>query len=611
MGKILRVDLSTGEMHDEALPEEPVLRRYVGGKGLALWYLARETTPAMQAVDPEAPLIFMNGPLSGTAAPSSSDYCVASLHMSIPYAAGAGHSHGFWGAYLKFAGYDGIIFTGVSPRPVYLLIDDGKPELRDASKLWGKGTRDTEHLVKEEIGSPARISVACIGPGGEAVLHGGAIKNDENHGAHKGSPGAVMGSKKLKAIAVTGNAQVPIADPDAFAGVVGVWDQNVRAGRRIVGMGNGGILRGYSAGAGMRFMNRNLTDPTRGQVLHDAFARDTPQWVVEGQPSFNCAIACAYNAKITTGPCAGLTAHLDGGGENIEPAALIGVDDAGTALMLADYFDDQGLDASLSMAVIGAAFEMYDRGLITKEDVDGLDLRWGNFEAAMELLEKMMRREGVGAELATGMKQAVRALHPDGGRFLAHVKGSGFNFHDWRGNWPVLLGQVLAGTGPSWHGAGIGEPELIPPSEPFDPEGKAAAVVATQPKKIWEDSTGVCWFAAWGTADSINLVPQALAACTGWSDFTTEEALQVGERITNLMRLIYLRRGFTKDDELDVGEKMLDGLIEKPETAMRPHLPRMVDEYYEMMGWNVATGAPRPETVKRLGLEEFAVSVVL
>jgi aldehyde:ferredoxin oxidoreductase len=147
MGKILRVDLSTGTMRDEELPDEAVLRKFVGGKGLALWYLVRETTPAMHATDPEVPLIFMSGPLAGTAAPSSSDYCIASLNFSVPYAAGTGHAHGFWSAYLRFAGYDGIIFTGVSPKPVYLWIDGGKVDLRDAGHLWGRGTRDTEHLI--------------------------------------------------------------------------------------------------------------------------------------------------------------------------------------------------------------------------------------------------------------------------------------------------------------------------------------------------------------------------------------------------------------------------------------------------------------------------------
>jgi aldehyde:ferredoxin oxidoreductase len=282
------------------------------------------------------------------------------------------------------------------------------------------------------------------------------------------------------------------------------------------------------------------------------------------------------------------------------------VEDAGTAMMLADYFDDMGIDGSISIAVIAAAMELYEKGMITREDLDGLDLRFGNHEAAMELLEKMMRREGVGAELGGGMKQAMQALHPDGGKFLVHVKGAGINFHDWRGNWPILLSDIVAGAGPSWQGLGIGENELAPPSEPFDPSGKAEAVRNTQPKKIWEDVLGVCWFSMWGVEDAITLSSRALAAATGWSDFSAEEAMRVGDRVNNLMRLIYVKRGFTKEDELDVGPKLLTGLLEQPETAIGPHLRDMIDEYYTLMGWDVATGAPTPETISRLGLEEFA-----
>jgi aldehyde:ferredoxin oxidoreductase len=356
-------------------------------------------------------------------------------------------------------------------------------------------------------------------------------------------------------------------------------------------------------------MFKNLTDPGRGQPLHDSFARDLPQWIVEPQPSFNCTIACAYNAKITTGPCAGFTAQLDGGGENLEPAALLGVEDAGTVLMLADYWDDMGIDASIPAAVIAALMEMYEKGLISSEDIDGIDLTWGNFEAVMELVDKMIAREGVGAKLATKMTDAVRAIHPDGGQFLVHIKGGGMNLHDWRGAWNILFSDMVAGAGPSWQGLGVGEKDLIGEAgntPPFDPSGKAAAVKASQPKKVWEDSLGICWFAAWGVEDSLNLTSKALAAATGWSDFTADEALTVGDRITNMMRLMYAKRGFKKEDEFEVGSKLTGGMEDMPESAMAPHVQGMIDEYYELMGWDVATGRPKIETIRKLGLEEFA-----
>ncbi len=214
---ILRVDLGTGEIRKDDLPEEKVLRQYIGGTGLALYYLLKEAPAGASATDPRTPLIFMTGPLAGTAAPSSSNYVVVSFHYETPYAAGTGHSHGFWAAYLKHAGYEGIIITGRAAAPVYLWIDDGAVQLRDAGAVWGKDTRETERRIKAELGGePEKISVACIGPAGEALLPGAMIKNDRNHGAGKGSPGAIMGSKNLKAIAVRGTGTVPIAKPDCI-----------------------------------------------------------------------------------------------------------------------------------------------------------------------------------------------------------------------------------------------------------------------------------------------------------------------------------------------------------------------------------------------------------
>jgi aldehyde:ferredoxin oxidoreductase len=211
MGKLLRVDLTAGRCVKAPLPDDAVLRKYVGGIGLGMRILMDETTPKVKATDPEAPIMFMTGPLTGTSAPSSSNLAIVCLNYDTPYAVATGHSHGYWAAYLKHAGYDGVIVTGKAKKPVYLWIDDDKVEIRDAAKVWGKDTRETERLIKRELGDEEKISVACIGPAGEAMLHGASVKNDRNHGAHKGSVGAVMGSKHLKAIAVRGTGQVMAA----------------------------------------------------------------------------------------------------------------------------------------------------------------------------------------------------------------------------------------------------------------------------------------------------------------------------------------------------------------------------------------------------------------
>ena len=624
MPKLLRVDLTARTTREEALPDEAVLRKVIGGTGLALHYLLRETTARSKPTDPETPLIFMTGPLAGTPAPSSANYVVVSLNYDVPYAAGTGHSHGFWAARLKHAGYEGVIVTGRAASPVYLWIEDGRAEIRDAQAVWGQDTRETERLIKRELGgNEAEISVACIGPAGEALLHGASVKNDRNHGAGKGSPGAVMGAKRLKAIAVRGSGRVPLFRSSAFLDTVSQWEQNLfyqpEGGTAPVGalVHNAGITRKYHLVGELSLLaGKNLTDPEWGKLYGRNYVEGCAEWLVEPQPSYNCKIACSYNVRMTSGPYAGYTASLCGGGENTEGAAgLIGVEDAGAAVMMTDFYDAMGLESSTAGALVAAAFEAYNRGLISKQDTGGLELTWGNHEAAMELIHQIIRHEGFGGRLTgDGLKEAARVLGKGAEKFLLHVKGAGYNLHDWRPVWSVLLGQVIAGAGPCWQAPGVDawttEPDFGYKGHPEGtiPEGKPEAVRLTQMKKLWEDCLGVCWFACWGVRDVTKLAPRALGQAVGWEDFTTEEALAVGERVINMMRLLYLRRGFTKADELDLSPRLLEAPASGAAAgkSIAPHLKGMVEEYYQLMGWDPATARPRPETLNRLGLEAYA-----
>ena len=222
---ILRVDLSAQTVTREPLPPEETVRKYVGGIGLGLLYLLREAPPKGKATDPDVPLIFMNGPLTGTPAVNSSDVTIVSFHHITPYSAAVGHTHGFWAARLKHAGHEGVILTGRASKPTYLWIDDDNVEFRDAGNVWGQDTRETERLIKIELGDDKEISVACIGPAGEAGIAGAMIKNDRNHGAGKGSLGTTMGAKNLKAIAVRGTSTVPLSDASGLVETVVEWEK--------------------------------------------------------------------------------------------------------------------------------------------------------------------------------------------------------------------------------------------------------------------------------------------------------------------------------------------------------------------------------------------------
>lgn len=636
--KVLRVDLGRGTVATEPLPDEEVLRRYIGGTGLALYYLLTETPPDARPTDAVTPLIFMTGPLAGTQAPSSSNWVVCSLHYDVPYAAGTGHGHGNWAAYLKHAGYEGIIVTGRSRRPIYLWVDDDRVELREAAHLWGKDTRETERLIKEELGGdPEQISVACIGPGGEALLYGASIKCDRNHGAGKGSPGAIMGSKRLKAVAVRGTGRVPVAHPEAFLETVAEWEGNLDPPpeRRDPNMGagfwlkDGGITQRYTRlGEVHRVAFKNLLDPLGGQEYALRYVEGCSRWKVTPRGSYNCPIKCAYDVTITDGPYAGLVASLCGGGENTEGSAgVIGVLDPAVALAMTEHYDALGLESATVGCVLGMAFEAYSRGLITRADTGGLELTWGNHEAAVALIDQMLKREGFGALLAEGLRGAAAAIATrrelDGRlqreleRIAVHVKGTGINLHDWRPFWSFLFGQFIASAGPCHQAQGAdlyADQELgvrEPMKSPVDSRDEALAKIPyvrrSQLKKLWEDCLGVCWFACWGVRDVIRLSSRAIGQAVGWDDFTPEEALTVGERVVNLMRIVYSRRGFTKNDEFDISPRLLEpppgGRAEGKTLA--PFLPDMVDEYYRQMGWDVKTGLPGPELLERLGMGDF------
>ncbi|HJN88029.1 MAG: aldehyde ferredoxin oxidoreductase C-terminal domain-containing protein [Dehalococcoidia bacterium] len=621
---ILRIDLREETVVKEPLPSEEVLRKYVGGTGLGLYYLLRDAPQQAEATDPDAPLIIMLGPLTGTPAVNSSDWTTICFNLSIPYSAGVGHGHGFWGAFLKHAGHEGIILTGRAEKPSYLWIDDDRVEIRDATHLWGLSTRETERRLKLELGDEENISVACIGPAGEAQLPGAMVKADRNHGSGKGSPGAVMGSKNLKAIAVRGTGAVPLFDPAGLVETSAKWEENLALSAPW--LQDGGMTRSYGDpwGKALRVAAKNMTDPEWGSEFAQKYVDACARWKITPQPSYNCKISCAYDVEITDGPYTGFVGSPCGGAENMEgAAAIIGVDDPNGIVIMTDYYDAMGLESGQFGTILGAVYEAYNEGILTLEDTDGLDLTWGNWESAMELIDRTIRREGIGAKLAGGTKAMPDALGGEKGleeemrAKVLDIKGEGVVMHDHRQFWSVFFGEIVAGTGPSIQGTGadanprpeVGYPEKTP-GVAHDTEealGKVEPVRKTQFAKLWNDSLGVCMFGVRGVKESTDLTSKCLAQAVGWEDFSAQEALDVGERITNLMRLVYARRGFLKSDEFDISPKHLEPPPAGPSKGLsiEPYLPAMVDEYYRLLGWNVDTGLPTPETLKRLGMEEF------
>jgi len=614
IGKILRVDLTTGYIGTEELPDENILRKYVGCAGLGLWYLFNELPTGVGALEPENPLIFMNGPLVGVRVPCPNNCTLTTLHGDTQFTAGRSHSHGWFGPFLKKAGYDGLIISGASSRWVYLWIDDDRIELRDSEKFLGKDTHETEDLVKDDLGVNSKVgaddgaSVATIGPAGENLCAGALIENDKNHSFAHSGVGRIMGSKRLKAIAVRGSGEVPVFDAEKLKTITGEWTRQAVSGHPP---GPAISLSDY------RIIKKRVGIAARNWLRNDipGFGDRMSKQKLTPVPCYRCPLGCAYDAEPVEGPYQGYVFTLSGGGENLEGAASIvgvGANDPGEIWYLTDLDDRLGFESASVGSAMAVAFEAYEKGILTTKDTDGLELKWGDIKVIETLVRRIAHREGKFASmLADGpLVAAQRVGLPEA---AVHIKGSGMNMHDWRRTWGVLLGQVVGG-GVSWPSTAadlMAEPNSGYPrrTDPLDPFIKAEEVAKTSILKAWNDCHGTCHFATWGIDGSLQLTCRAIAATVGWEDFAPEEALRVGHRVLTLERIFNMAHGLTADDDIKVSPR-----ITAPSPAdagpaagksIAPYLEGWVRDYYERVGWERRTGKPMRATLKELGLEDF------
>jgi len=620
-GKVLRVDLSSGKIRDDFLPEENILRKYLGGWGLGLYYFSKEYKPGCSIRDPRTPLIFMTGPLTGTKAVSATNTTAVTLNGETGYTVARSHSHGAFGQYLKAAGYDGIIITGKSEKPVYLWISDSHAELRDASNIWGLDTHDTEEAVKKEVGidDPKKASVAAIGPAGEHVVHGALIQNDKHHSFSHGGTGTVMGAKKLKAIGVTGTGKVPVANEKALADSAGAWRES------LVNCEMGQFwIKGGKDAAGRHAVWEY--DKKESLISAKNFQKVSPQeWlddiediaVVRKRPCPGCPLGCSYEVEITKGPYAGKVFTPSGGGENMEgSASIICIYDTARVYYMTELNDRMGFEAGSIGTTLALAIEAFEKGLLTLEDTGGIELHWGDEKLADKMVRAAAHREGkLGELLALGAARLARKIGGEAVNMGVHVKGGTISHHDWRASWGVLFGQIVGGAS-GWPAPGVTSFTTEPSvgynefQDPLTPEGKPLASRKTGMLKFYNDCTGSCWNSLWGVPRSILSTTECISAITGWG-FTIEEALLIGERVMNLERVCNVRNGFRREDELNIGNRLLESPPEgrAKGKSIKPYLDGMIDEYYKLMGWDLKTGKPYRETLEHLGLEDYEFQV--
>lgn len=601
---VLRVNLTSGDVQKEPL-NMAWAQEYIGERGLATRYLSELMDPQADPMGPDNVLIFATGPLTGTMASTSGRYAVVTKGP-LTGAIACSNSGGKFGAELKFAGYDLLILEGKSEKPVYLHIVNDEVQLLAADELWGTTVWHTEDYLKAHHQDP-QLKVASIGVSGERGVYYACIVNDLHRAAGRSGVGAVMGSKNLKAIAVRGTVGVSVDNPERFMQVVKETHQLLQDNRgreSLTKHGTNSMMTTMQAFGGLPTRNFNEVQFDGADKI-DARAMRKPKEsghvnLLTNKACFGCTIACGRVAHIDKNHFTIVNRkeywHASGGLEYETAYAfgpVVGVDDI-DALTFAGYLmNEHGMDPISFGVTLACAMELFEMGVITSADTDGVELRFGNAEALTVMAEKTGKYEGFGQQLGLGSKRlAEKYGHPE---LAMVVKGQEFAGYDSRALQGMGLGYATSNRG-ACH---LKHDVFAEDMEDVSGKGKAKPCKVSQDRIAAYDSTGLCIFttAAWGAAE---FAKQLDAACEG--DWDAARVELCGERIWNLERQFNLRAGFTGADDT-----LPPRLLEVPAPSGTAQgkvaeLDVMLPEYYELRGWN-SDGAPTEETLNRLGLE--------
>ncbi|MDP6028534.1 MAG: aldehyde ferredoxin oxidoreductase family protein [Arenicellales bacterium] len=611
-GKILRVDLAKGACTTEATNMEWA-HDYMGQRGLATKYLVEETDPMVDPLSPDNKMIFATGPLTGTIAPTSGRWSVV-CKGPLTGAIACSNSGGFFGAELKNAGWDMVIFEGKSASPVYLDITNDQAELKDASDLWGKSVWETETALRERRGDPD-VRVASIGLAGENGALYAAVVNDMDRAAGRSGVGAVMGSKNLKAVVVRGTVGVTVNDPMALMKTSNAAKEAL-AENAVTGTG----LPTHGTQVLMNVINEIGALPTRNghdvqfggasdisaEAMAEVRESDGEANLVSNHACFGCPISCARRSKIDPTHFTVKDKpqyQIVSGGLEYEAAwalgAANGVNDL-EALTYANFVcNEQGLDPISLGATIGAAMDLYSAGAISQEDTGGVALEFGNTEAFVAMVEATACGEGFGKELGQGSRRLCEKYgHPE---FSMTVKSQEFPAYDPRGIQGMGLTYATSNRGACHLRSYTVASEVLGIPEKTDPlvtEGKAGLVKAFQDATAAVDSSGTCIFTTFALSGE-DIAPMVDAACEG--DWSVERFVEVGERIWNMERQYNIAAGFTGADDTLPERLLKDAAKSGPAEGSVNRLDEMLPEYYEQRGWDT-DGVPTAETLGRLGL---------
>jgi aldehyde:ferredoxin oxidoreductase len=608
-GKTVRVNLAEGRIAEERT-DEKLCRKYLGGSGFVSHYLWQELGARVDPLGAENKLIFAGGPLTGVPFPGNGRNCIGA---KSPLTSGVAKSEvgGFWGAELKRAGIDVIIIEGKAEKPVYLSIQDGKVSLKDAGSLWGLNTKETRQKIRGELGDDL-VKVASIGPAGENLVKYACVMNGLFDAAGRGGVGAVMGSKNLKAIAVRGHTSPKVVDPKPAREIAKWLKANWELARNFWEHGTGAGMDGFEAIGNLPV--RNFRDGLFPEVTKIDAPTTMKSIGVGMDACYACSVRCKKVVKVDK-PYAVDSAY---GGPEYETLASLGsncgIDDLAAIAKGSELCNAYSLDTISTGEVIAFAMECFENGLLTTKDTGGIELRFGNAPAMLQLIEMIACRQGVGDLLAEGVARAAQKIGNGAEQFAIAVKGLEAGMHEPRAKPGLGMGFMVNPHGAdhchnlhdhmyaqdNWRVKEIielGFPGALPVYE-VGPE-KVRLLQHLHRRLTLLDSLVVCQFLPYNLTQLTGL----LNAATGW-DMSIAELLKIADRTLTTFRLFNIREGFSSaDDKLPERfyQPKTDGVL-----SDKPLDPAKMEEakkyYYELMGWDRESGVPKPETLSELGI---------
>jgi aldehyde:ferredoxin oxidoreductase len=607
-GKALYINLTRGTTEIQTL-DEGIKKKYLGGNGFGVNIIYKEVPRKADPLGEENVLVFATGPATGTLVPSTSRF-VAVTKSPLTGLYMDSNCGGSWGTELKRAGYDLIVLKGRSPRPVYIVIEDDQVTIKDATHLWGEKTFDVQHSVKSEL-NDFEYNVACIGPAGEnGVKYACIVVGTRVLG--RGGTGAVMGSKNLKAVAVKGSRGINIGNGKKQKEFLYKFLNTMRELPIMYE-----VLPTIGTTGGIAAYNKMGILGTRNwqqEIYAGAEKLSGPEMIKKGmlvgsKSCQSCPMRCGKVWKAQEGPYAGYVSE----GPDFETLYSFGSaieNDCPEAIIKADYLCDQyGMDTISTGLTIAWAMESYEKGLLNKKETGGFELNFGNIDAALALIPLIAHRSGFGSLLAEGVREASRRLGRGSECWAMHTKGLEFAGHSARGLKGMGLGFVTSNRGAT-HQDSRPTPDRLGFLDRKSIEGQGANAKIVQDYTSVGDSIIICRFTESLIAPTISLGEWAveIVNLVTNQEIGLEELNTIGERIYNLERMFNVREGITREHDVLPPRIMKEPIPEGPSAGMYisyEELQIMLDEYYQARGWDIKTGIPKPETLKRLGLDSL------